>query len=77
MEGSEGWRDGYNLGRFDKTGALANCNLLIRGSGLERLLAYVDQAMLLWAARTGRYEAVASIHRQGGGQEGCAEGGQC
>ena len=34
-------------------------------SCLQRLVHYVDNALLRWAARTGHYEAVASIAQPG------------
>jgi hypothetical protein len=37
----------------------------VQGEGLERLVSYVDNAMLRWAARAGRYDMLSTISRKG------------
>jgi hypothetical protein len=45
-------------------GSLVHCNIHFKGEGLDRLLNYVDNAMLRWAARWGRYDVLKGGTRQ-------------
>ncbi|GAB4817394.1 hypothetical protein N2152v2_004440 [Parachlorella kessleri] len=49
--------------RNDDRGYMVECNLRLKGDSLLRLLHYVDNAMLRWAARTGRYEVLSSLKK--------------
>jgi hypothetical protein len=45
-------------------GSLVHCSLRLRGEGLDRLLSYVDGAMLRWAARHGRHDVLKGGRRR-------------
>lgn len=60
--------------RYPQSGALVNCNLRFGDEGMTRMLNYVDQAMLRWAARQGRWDVVRPLQEQRAAELGGAAG---
>jgi len=49
--------------RFPQSGALVNCNLFFGQTAKQRMLYYVDAAMMRWAARKGRFDIIEPLQR--------------
>ncbi|KAL4439224.1 hypothetical protein ABPG77_004126 [Micractinium sp. CCAP 211/92] len=50
--------------RYPQSGSLVNCNLRFGDEGKQRMLNYVDQAMMRWAARQGRWDVIRPLQQQ-------------
>ena len=49
--------------RLDISGHLFNCNIHLQGDAMQRLLVYVDAALIRWAERTGRYAVLEPLRK--------------
>lgn len=61
--------------RYPQSGSLVNCNLRFGDEGKQRMLNYVDQAMMRWAARQGRWDVIRPLQQQRADELAASGGG--